>query len=74
MLHTAAGLGRAVDVFPRARELADDLGSPLVGVCAAHVEAVVAADGAQVDAVTKCFEDMGALLLAANTATDAVAA
>jgi DNA-binding NarL/FixJ family response regulator len=74
MLHAAAGLGRGADVLPRLRTLANELDSPLAGVFAAHVEALVTTDGARLDDVTKRFENMGALLLAANAAADAGAA
>lgn len=74
MLHTAARFGRAEAVLPRLRQLSEQLDSPLVGVCAAHVDAVAARDGARLHEVSKRFLAMGALQSAGDAMADAVIA
>ena len=74
MLHGAARFGAAATVRPRLTLLAEEVDSPLVAVCATHVDALVAGDGRRLDEVSRRFEEMGALLLAAEAATDAAGA
>lgn len=74
MLHAAACWGDAAEVLSRLSTLANELDSPLVGVCAAHVQALLTGDGPQLDAVVKRFEDMGALLMASQAAGHAALA
>jgi DNA-binding NarL/FixJ family response regulator len=74
MLHAAMRFGRGVDVLDRINSLADDLDSPLVAACAAHVQGMVSGDGDRLDEVSARFDAMGAVLLAADAAADAAAA
>jgi DNA-binding NarL/FixJ family response regulator len=74
MLHAAMRFGCGVDVLDRISHLADDLDSPLVAACAAHVQGMVSGDGNRLDEMSARFNAMGAVLLAADAAADAAAA
>jgi DNA-binding NarL/FixJ family response regulator len=74
ILHSSLRYGRAADVQNRLRELAGRLDSPLVADFADHAFAVTAGAGDRLDAVSRRFEDAGALLFAADTAAEAAAA
>lgn len=73
-LHDRARLGEAREVLCRLRDLAGEVEGPLATTMAAHVTALAAKDGASLDAASLGFEDMGALLLAAEAAADAAVA
>jgi DNA-binding CsgD family transcriptional regulator len=68
MLHAAALLGRPMEVAARLRQLAGALDGPLAGVYAEHAEALAADSGERLDDVAAAFEQIGALLLAADAA------
>lgn len=74
LLHQALRLGEGRRVAPRLRELAEQLDSPMVVDVALQAEAVAAADGEQLHALSVRFEKTGALLLAADAAADAASA
>lgn len=73
LLHDAVRLGRAADADAPLHELAATLGTPVVVAAAEHAGAVVAAAPDRLDAASVRFEELGALLLAADTAADAAA-
>ncbi|MBB3675488.1 DNA-binding NarL/FixJ family response regulator [Modestobacter versicolor] len=74
LLHTAARFGRGADVVDRITALGCATESGLVAACATHVRAAVDGDGLALTAVSARFEAMGAVLLAADAASDAATA
>jgi DNA-binding CsgD family transcriptional regulator len=74
VLHHAVRFGLAAEVAGPLRDLAAVTEAPLVGDFAVHAEAVVRADAAQLDEVSRRFQRAGALLLAADAALEAAAA
>jgi DNA-binding CsgD family transcriptional regulator len=74
MLHGAVQLGRAREVAPRLRRLAERLDGPLAALYAEHADARAAGSGHRLDAVATAFEDLGALLPAADAAAAAALA
>jgi DNA-binding CsgD family transcriptional regulator len=73
-LHDLARLGHAAGVAPRLAELAEIVEGPLTPARAAHAAALVEKDPAALDAASVVFEEMNALLLAAEAAADAAVA
>jgi ATP/maltotriose-dependent transcriptional regulator MalT len=69
-LHDAARLGERA-AAPRLRRLAGLVEGRLAATRAEHAEALAAEDAARLDAAAAAFEEMGALLLAAEAATEA---
>ena len=69
-LHDAARLGDH-SVAARLRALADEVDGPLAGVRADHAAGLAAEDPRAVDGAAARFEEMGALLLAAEAFTEA---
>lgn len=74
VLHDAARLGPTRLVAERLSELAGSVEGPLARVRAAHAAALAAANAAGLEVASASFEDVGALLLAAEAAADAVVA
>jgi DNA-binding NarL/FixJ family response regulator len=74
ILHSSLRYGRAANVQNRLRDLAGRLDSPLVADFAEHAFALTAGAGDRLDAVSRRFEDAGALLFAADTAAEAAGA
>jgi ATP/maltotriose-dependent transcriptional regulator MalT len=72
-LHDRARLGHAREVASRLRELAGIVEGPLAPARAAHGTALAAADAPGLEAASRAFEELGALLLAAEAAADAAA-
>ena len=70
-LHDLARLGRAAEVAPRLRELAEFVEGPLAPARAAHAAALASPDALGLEAASSAFEACGALLLAAEAAADA---
>jgi DNA-binding CsgD family transcriptional regulator len=70
-LHDAARLGAAAGVRERLEELAGLLEGRLAPLLATSAAALAAADGAALDRTAAAFEDLGALLLAAEAAAAA---
>jgi ATP/maltotriose-dependent transcriptional regulator MalT len=70
-LHDLARLGEAGKVAARLAALADIIEGPLAAARAAHAGALVQRDAPRLAALSVEFEDMGALLLGAETAADA---
>jgi DNA-binding CsgD family transcriptional regulator len=70
-LHDVARLGAAAGVRQRLEELAGLLEGRLAPVLATSAAALAAADGAALDRTAAAFEDLGALLLAAEAAAAA---
>lgn len=73
-LHDLARLGRAAQVAPRLRELAETTDGPLPPAYAAHATALADHDAAGLDAASSAFERTGAILLAAEAAADSAVA
>ena len=73
-LHDVARLGAAAGVRQRLEELAGMLEGPLAPVLATSAVALATRDGGALDRVAAAFQDRGALLLAAETATAAARA
>lgn len=73
-LHDLARLNRAAEVASRLRELAEVVEGPLAPARAAHAGALAARDAAGLEAASVAFEDLGALLLAAEASADAAVA
>jgi DNA-binding CsgD family transcriptional regulator len=73
-LHDAARLGGAAQAAGRLRALAGVVDGPVVPLYAAHATALTAQDGAALDEVAASFEAIGALLLAAEAASEAAVA
>ena len=71
LLHDVVRLGRAADAAAPLRALAGVLDTPLVHAAADHADAVVDPDPKRLDAVSTRFEQLGALLAAADAAADA---
>jgi DNA-binding CsgD family transcriptional regulator len=70
-LHDVARLGAPAGVRARLEELAGQLEGRLAPVLATSAAALAATDGAALDRVAAAFEDLGALLLAAEAAAAA---
>ena len=73
-LHDLARLGAPDDAAPRLRALALGIEGELMPLYAAHVTALVAADGDALDAAAAAFEALGARLCAAEAAEAAAQA
>jgi DNA-binding CsgD family transcriptional regulator len=69
-LHAAARVGYAAQVRGRAAPLAASVQGRLGTARVAHIEALIAADPKQLEVVSREFEAMGAMLLAAEAAAD----
>jgi DNA-binding CsgD family transcriptional regulator len=70
-LHGLARLGSAGQVAARLAALADEVDGALVAARAAYTNAVAARDSEALDKVSDDFEDMGALLYAAEASAEA---
>jgi DNA-binding CsgD family transcriptional regulator len=70
-LHDLARLGEAGKVAGRLHTLAEFIEGPLAAARAAHASALVERDAARLAALSVEFEQIGAVLLAAETALDA---
>jgi DNA-binding CsgD family transcriptional regulator len=70
-LHDMARLGRAGDVCGRLSALASHVEGELVSARAAYANAVAARDHALLEEVSRAFEDMGAMLYAAEARAEA---
>ncbi|HEY8524055.1 MAG TPA: helix-turn-helix transcriptional regulator [Acidimicrobiales bacterium] len=73
-LHALVRLGRPGGAAERLAALATATASPLVELYARHASAAQAGDGPGLEAVAGSFEEVGALLLAAEAASQAAAA
>jgi DNA-binding CsgD family transcriptional regulator len=73
-LHGLARLGGAAEVTPRLRELAEVVEGPLAPARAAHAAALGAGDPVGLEEASAAFEELGAILLAAEAAADAAVA
>jgi DNA-binding CsgD family transcriptional regulator len=71
-LHGLARLGRARDVAARLSALAEDVDGDLVAGRAAYANAVVARDAEALEKVSQDFEQLGAILYAAEACAEAV--
>ena len=74
LLHDVARLGEPASVADRLAELAGVCEGELVPAYAAHAEAAAAGDAAGLVSAADRFEELGALLLAAEAATEAAQA
>jgi DNA-binding CsgD family transcriptional regulator len=74
LLHDVVRLGDPVAVADRLLQLAATIQGALVPVYAAHAEALIGGDGTALDEVSASFEELGALLLAAESTAEAAAA
>jgi DNA-binding CsgD family transcriptional regulator len=74
VLHSLARMGAVEEVIDRLSELATTVGGELVRARAAHAKALADGDGADLEAVSGRFAEMGADLLAAEAAADSVVA
>jgi DNA-binding CsgD family transcriptional regulator len=70
-LHDIARLGRPATVVGRLHELAAQLEGRLPNAYATHTTALAVGDGPGLDAASAVFEEMGAILLAAEAAAEA---
>lgn len=70
-LHDLARLGRAASVAGRLHELAGAVEGPLAPARALHAAALAAQDQVGLEGASAAFEELGALLLAAEAAADA---
>ena len=70
-LHDLARLGRPAEVAARLAELTAFVEGPLPAARAAHAAALVAQDPVALEVVSRDFEGIGAVLLAAEAAADA---
>jgi DNA-binding CsgD family transcriptional regulator len=73
-LHDLARLGHAGKVARRLRALAEVVEGPLAPARATHAAALVARDALGLEGASVAFEDLGAMLLAAEAAADAATA
>jgi DNA-binding NarL/FixJ family response regulator len=73
-LHDATRLGGAAQAAGRLRALAGVVDGPVVSMYAAHATALTAQDGVVLDEVAASFEAIGAMLLAAEAASEAAVA
>jgi hypothetical protein len=73
-LHDAVRLGGASEVVERLRTLAAKVDGPVMPLYAAHAQALAAADAGRLEEVAASFEALGAVLLAAEVATEAAVA
>jgi DNA-binding CsgD family transcriptional regulator len=73
-LHTAVRFGGAAPAATRLERLAEDMDGPLAPACAGHARALADRDPAALDRAAAAFEELGALLLAAEAAAEAAAA
>jgi DNA-binding CsgD family transcriptional regulator len=74
LLHDVARLGHPGPVADRLATLAQRADSPLIAAYAAHAEAARAGRAAALAAASTQFEELGAMLLAAEAATEAAQA
>jgi hypothetical protein len=70
-LHDIARLGQPASVVERLDELVPQLEGRLPDLYATHAAALAAADGPRLDAASAAFEELGAILLAAEAAAEA---
>ena len=73
-LHDLARLGRADHVCARLSALASEVDGELVSARAAYANAVAAQDPARLETVSRAFEDMGAMLYAAEASAEGAVA
>jgi DNA-binding CsgD family transcriptional regulator len=73
-LHDLARIGGAAEAAPRLGELADAVDGKLVEVRAAHADALAHDDAEALDACADTFEELGAMLFAAEAAAASAAA
>ena len=73
-LHDLARLGRSTSVVRQLAQLADRVESRLAPVYAAHASALSASNGDGLDVAASRFEEIGAMLLAAEAAAEAARA
>jgi DNA-binding CsgD family transcriptional regulator len=73
-LHDLARLGEAATAAPRLKELAAIIEGPLAPARAVHAVALAASDPAGLEAASGSFEEVGAILFAAEAAADAAVA
>jgi DNA-binding CsgD family transcriptional regulator len=73
-LHDVARLGGAKEVVPTLAALVGQVEGDLVPVRAAHASALAGGDAVALQAASTAFEDLGALLLAAEASADAAVA
>jgi DNA-binding CsgD family transcriptional regulator/type II secretory pathway predicted ATPase ExeA len=73
-LHGLARLGRARDATHRLERLAETVEGPMIGVRAAHTRGLATQNGQALEESSHRFEELGALLLAAEAAADAAVA
>ncbi|MGQ0776827.1 MAG: LuxR C-terminal-related transcriptional regulator [Pseudonocardiales bacterium] len=73
-LHTVVRLGRASEVVGSLQKLAEESDSPLVAAYSKHADAAAEGAGGTLDDVATEFDEMGAVLLAAEAASHASAA
>jgi DNA-binding CsgD family transcriptional regulator len=71
VLHSLARMGRAHRVAARLATLATQVDGDLVGARAAYANALAARDSSALDRVSRAFEDLGALLYAAEAHAEA---
>ena len=72
-LHSIARLARAPESVERLADLAGSVEGKLVAARSEHAAALLTADEERLTAVANSFEDMGAMLLAAEAAAEVVA-
>jgi DNA-binding CsgD family transcriptional regulator len=72
-LHSLVRIGRAKEVVDQLTDLAADMDGPWEALYARHARAVVDHDAEGLQVVSKSFEDVGGILLAAEAAGDASA-
>jgi DNA-binding CsgD family transcriptional regulator len=73
-LHTLARIGRAKTALEPATRIGPRVEGPLAEARVAHIEALAGVAFEELHAVSEMFEQLGAYLLAAEAATDAVVA
>ncbi len=73
-LHDAARMGAASKVAATLQELSGRMNGRLAATFAAHAEALAANEGVRLDEMSREFEDLGAILLAAEAAAEAARA
>jgi DNA-binding CsgD family transcriptional regulator len=72
--HDMVRLGRPRQALPRLEAIAATSDGQLCAVFAQHASALAAGSGERLEAVERGFEEIGSILLAAESATDAAAA
>jgi DNA-binding CsgD family transcriptional regulator len=73
-LHDLARLGLGAEVAARLRQVARSVEGPLAPARVVHVDAVISRNPGGLETASQAFEDLGALLLAAEGAADAAVA